>query len=97
LVSFFSSLGSLTSCQTLEAAFSSPQVTPIQNLCSKIEQNSSIYLKGKVSNRAPFLKSGTYQLTDQSVQVWVLTHFLISLGSLAFCLSQLKNLFAPTT
>jgi hypothetical protein len=71
-----SSLISISGCQafnSLEAAFSSPKVIPIESLSTQTKQEDYIYLRGKVTNRAPFLKNGTYEVTDQTGQVWVLT------------------------
>ncbi len=73
---YLSSIGSITGCQasnSLEAAISSPKVTPIENISTQTEQSTLIYIRGKVSNRAPFLTDGTYQLTDPTGQIWIRT------------------------
>jgi hypothetical protein len=36
-------------------------------------EGSVIYLQGKVTDHAPFLGKGAYQLTDETGHVWVLT------------------------
>ena len=63
-------LSSLAGCQSLESAISSPGVNSIKSLSPK---DTLVYIKGKVSNQAPFLSSGSYQVTDETGKIWVLT------------------------
>jgi hypothetical protein len=58
----------------LKVALSNPSVTPIRNLQQQHGQANAVYLKGKVSDRAPFLGSGAYQLQDETGTVWVITN-----------------------
>jgi hypothetical protein len=61
-----------SSVSYLEAALSNPPVTPIRDL-PKQERGATVYVTGRVSNPAPFLDSGAYQLQDATGTVWVLT------------------------
>lgn len=68
------SLGSIgcSPLSYLEVAFSNPAPTPIENL-SQQNQNTTVYVRGTVGDRAPFLGTGAYQLQDETGKVWVLT------------------------
>jgi hypothetical protein len=35
--------------------------------------DSNVYLKGKVSDRSPFLEGGAYQLDDSTGKIWITT------------------------
>jgi hypothetical protein len=35
--------------------------------------DSNVYLKGKVSDRSPFLEGGAYQLDDSTGKIWIIT------------------------
>lgn len=49
---------------------------PVTNI-REIQQNranySTIYLKGRVENQAPFLGTGAYQVRDETGSIWVFT------------------------
>lgn len=76
---YFLLLGGLFSCKNLaESGFSVPPtgnvaVTKVGELKDKRKANSTIYLKGKVGNQAPFLDSAAYELQDTSGSIWVVT------------------------
>ncbi|NES84062.1 MAG: DNA-binding protein [Moorea sp. SIO2B7] len=48
-------------------------LTYIGELQQQQNRRSTVYLKGKVGNQAPFLRSGAYQLQDSTGSVWVIT------------------------
>ncbi|MCT7949106.1 hypothetical protein NG798_04845 [Ancylothrix sp. C2] len=52
------------------------QNMPVTNIAD-IRQNrsnySTIYLKGRVENQAPFLGTGAYQVRDETGSIWVFT------------------------
>ena len=66
-------LGGLVGCNQL-ASIAVPalyKTTPIANL--QQHQGGTVYLEGKVGDRAPLLGSGAYQLQDASGQIWIVT------------------------
>ncbi|MCT7962134.1 hypothetical protein NG791_15795 [Laspinema sp. D1] len=48
-------------------------VTDIEQIQSNWQNKDTVYLKGTVENRAPFLQSGAYQLQDATGAIWVMT------------------------
>jgi hypothetical protein len=48
-------------------------VTNIEQIHRDWQKKDTVYLKGTVENRAPFLQSGAYQLQDATGAIWVLT------------------------
>ncbi|MCT7974086.1 hypothetical protein [Laspinema olomoucense] len=48
-------------------------VTDIEQIHSDWQKQDTVYLKGIVENRAPFLQSGAYQLQDATGSIWVMT------------------------
>ncbi|MGF1479501.1 MAG: DNA-binding protein [Cyanophyceae cyanobacterium] len=63
-------LGGTVGCSQL--ALMAPgltQVTPIRDL----QPQQTVYLQGQVSDRAPFIGSGAYQLQDSTDSVWIVT------------------------
>lgn len=71
---FFSLLlGGLLGCGQLTTSFAFPglaSVTSIEQLQQQPNQRT-VYLQGKVGDRAPFVGSGAYQLQDSTGTVWV--------------------------
>ena len=67
-------LGGLLGCGQLTiSSFALPglaSVTPIEQLQQQPKQRI-VYLQGKVSDRAPFVGSGAYQLQDSTGTIWV--------------------------
>lgn len=61
-----------SSLNYLGVALSNPPLTPISQL-QQSQPEATVYLQGKVSNLAPFLDSGAYQLQDETGRIWVLT------------------------
>lgn len=57
-------LVSLASCGT-------PQITISE--VSRYKSGKLVYLKGKVTQTAPFIGNGAYQLSDRTGSVWVVT------------------------
>ncbi len=57
-------LGSLTGCGT-------PQVTIAK--ISRYKSGKTVYLKGNVTQAAPFIGNGAYQLKDETGNIWVVT------------------------
>jgi hypothetical protein len=56
--------------------------TQIGSLETPKSINSNVYLKGKVSDRSPFLQGGAYQLDDRTGKIWITTvNNLPSLGA----------------
>ncbi len=49
-------------------------VTDIEQIHSNWQRKDTVYLKGTVENRAPFLQSGAYQLQDATGAIWVMTN-----------------------
>jgi hypothetical protein len=72
-------VGGLVGCDSLaESGFSlSPNnnlpITHIGDLQQKRSLDSSVYLKGRVGDQAPFLGTGAYQLQDATGSIWVVT------------------------
>ena len=48
-------------------------VNQIRNLHKHGKNNHQVYVQGKVSQQAPFLGSGAYQLQDKTGTIWVVT------------------------
>lgn len=57
----------------IHLGFALPPYTAIQELDEQTG-GSTLYLRGKVNQIAPFLDSAAYQLQDDTGSVWVLTH-----------------------
>ncbi|WP_052055275.1 hypothetical protein [Myxosarcina sp. GI1] len=57
-------LGSLTGCGT-------PQVTTAE--ISRYKSGKIVYLMGNVTQSAPFIGNGAYQLNDETGSIWVVT------------------------
>jgi hypothetical protein len=56
--------------------------TQIGSLETPKSIDSNVYLKGKVSDRSPFLQGGAYQLDDRTGKIWIMTaNNLPSLGT----------------
>lgn len=76
---WFLLLGDLCSCGNLtESSLSvssekNVTVTNISDLVKKAPTNSTVYLKGNVGSRAPFLGSGAYEVLDKTGSIWVVT------------------------
>jgi hypothetical protein len=49
-------------------------VTAVEQIQTNWQQKDTVYLKGIVENRAPFLQSGAYQLQDDTGSIWVMTN-----------------------
>lgn len=49
------------------------EVTEIQAIAQTGDRPTTVYLQGKVSDRAPFLSGHAYRLQDDSGQIWVIT------------------------
>jgi hypothetical protein len=49
-------------------------VTKISDIPQKQNAFTTIYLKGQVASRAPFLASGAYKLQDATGTIWVITN-----------------------
>ncbi|ACK69067.1 conserved hypothetical protein [Gloeothece citriformis PCC 7424] len=71
-------VGGLIGCSALThlgnaLPFNTEPVTPIKELTQQ-NQGSTLYLQGKVTQEAPFLGGGAYQLQDTTGAVWVRTN-----------------------
>lgn len=64
-------LGGILGCGSL-AQMNMP-VTNIADIRQNYTKYSTIYLKGKVENQAPFLGTGAYQVRDETGSIWVFT------------------------
>ncbi len=64
-------LGGIFGCGSL-AEMNMP-VTNIRDLQQNRANYSTIYLKGRVENQAPFLGTGAYQVRDETGSIWVFT------------------------
>ncbi|HEY9809449.1 MAG TPA: hypothetical protein V6D13_08905 [Halomicronema sp.] len=64
-------LGGILGCGNL--AQINMQVTNIADIRQNHTKYSTIYLKGKVENQAPFLGTGAYQVRDETGSIWVFT------------------------
>lgn len=60
------SLVALAGCQS--------KITPIVQLKRQPAGKDTIYVQGKVRDRAPLLNRAAYQLQDETGKIWVLTH-----------------------
>lgn len=49
-------------------------VTPISEVQNNPTTNATIYLRGQVTNRAPFLVNGAYKLQDATGTIWIVTN-----------------------
>jgi hypothetical protein len=58
----------LTSCSRVSA------VRDVQTHPHRNWLTSTVYLKGKVSDRVPLINAQVYQLQDSTGKIWVLTH-----------------------
>ncbi|MGH2415892.1 MAG: DNA-binding protein [Microcystaceae cyanobacterium] len=71
-------LGGLISCSPLADLgialpnTGNPPLTQISDLQQQTA-GETVYLQGRVGDKAPFLGNGAYQLEDQTGKVWVLT------------------------
>lgn len=61
----------LFSCSVFQG-MATPTVTPIVNLPPQA-QVETVYLRGRVTNIAPFLEGGAYQIQDETGSIWVIT------------------------
>lgn len=50
------------------------KVTPIVQLKRQQAGKDTIYVEGRVRDRAPLLNRAAYQLQDETGNIWVLTH-----------------------
>ncbi|MCU0515572.1 MAG: hypothetical protein MUC60_01675 [Oscillatoria sp. Prado101] len=67
-------LGGLTAAAQM-TLFRSNGETDLGDIQQKRDVNSTVYVRGKVEKRAPFLgKGGAYQLQDATGNVWVITN-----------------------
>jgi hypothetical protein len=69
-------MGGLISCNSLKhwsIALSNPPLVQVNQLPEQNRQ-TTVYLRGKVGNQAPFLGNAAYQLQDSTGTVWVLTN-----------------------
>lgn len=64
-------LGGILGCGSL-AQMNAP-VTNIREIQENHANYSTIYLKGRVENQAPFLGTGAYQVRDETGSIWVFT------------------------
>ena len=48
-------------------------VSRIGKIQTKGKIDRQVYLKGTVKNRAPFLETGAYELTDDTGSIWIFT------------------------
>lgn len=64
-------LGGLLGCGGLTPATVS--ITTIRDIQQNRGNHSTIYVKGKVENQAPFLGTGAYQVRDATGSIWVIT------------------------
>ncbi len=65
-------IGGLFGCQNLAQSVG-VNVNTISEVKAKSAINTTVTLRGKVQNRAPFLGMGAYQLKDNTGQILVLT------------------------
>ena len=65
-------LSGLIACSNLAESVGF-DVSQIGELQKNRAIDSSVYLKGKVDERAPFLGTGAYQLQDDTGSIWVFT------------------------
>ncbi len=65
-------LAGLSGCTNLVK--SGVGVTAIEQIQSDWQKQNTVYLKGTVENRAPFLQSGAYQIQDGTGSIWVMTN-----------------------
>ncbi len=49
-------------------------VTKIGDIQKHSNAYSTVYLKGKIGNQAPFVNSGAYELEDESGKIWVISN-----------------------
>ncbi|MCA1994065.1 MAG: hypothetical protein LDL41_18770 [Coleofasciculus sp. S288] len=50
------------------------KVTQISELSRNPNAIATVYLQGQVSDRAPFLAAGAYQLEDATGTIWIITN-----------------------
>ena len=66
-------LGGLISCGQLATIGANVNVTNIRDLQQNRTAYSTVYLKGRVENQAPFLGTGAYEVRDATGSIWVIT------------------------
>ena len=66
-------LGGLMSCGQLAKIGANVNVTNIRDLQQNRTNYSTVYLKGRVENQAPFLGTGAYEVRDATGSIWVIT------------------------
>lgn len=55
----------------LNASNASGSVTKISDIPQLQKTTATVYLQGRVANRAPFMRDGAYQLQDDTGTIWV--------------------------
>jgi hypothetical protein len=69
----FGSVGFLGSCTEVSSKVGIPiNVTPISQIVKNPKVGSSVNIKGTVTQQAPFLKGGAYQIKDETGKIWVM-------------------------
>lgn len=67
------STGFLGSCTEVSSKVGIPvNVTPISQIVKHPKVGSSVNVKGTVTQQAPFLKSGAYQIQDETGKIWIM-------------------------
>ncbi|WP_309236487.1 hypothetical protein [Microcoleus sp. FACHB-672] len=66
-------LGGLISCGQLAKIGANVNITNIRDLQQNRTAYSTVYLKGRVENQAPFLGTGAYEVRDATGSIWVIT------------------------
>ncbi|MEC4816623.1 MAG: hypothetical protein SAK29_25645 [Scytonema sp. PMC 1069.18] len=49
-------------------------ITPIRQLKLKQDNQTTVYIQGKVEKRIPLVKQQAYQIDDSSGKIWVVTN-----------------------
>ncbi|NWF59888.1 MAG: hypothetical protein HXY43_11530 [Fischerella sp.] len=49
-------------------------ITPIQELRSQPDSNTTVYIQGKVEKKAPLLKRQAYLINDETGQIWAIAN-----------------------
>jgi hypothetical protein len=72
------STGFLGSCAEVSSKVGIPvNVTPISQIVQKPKVGSSVNIKGTVTQQAPFLNGGAYQIQDETGKIWVMRNLTL--------------------
>lgn len=69
-------LGGLFGCGSVEHGINAigTNITPIRSLQPPQEDNTTVYIQGRVDKQVPLLKRRAYQINDSTGKIWVITN-----------------------